>query len=89
MSEKNCRTPGELDAESTRLLAILRNAAPGESESFEQAASKVCDSTLGRVLESIAGGPLAELWTEKIRAILALRRGERAAKASRSGTRPA
>lgn len=80
MAERNCRTPAELDDESARLHAILRDAGRQGSEAFEKAASKACDSTLARVMAYIADGPLADPWTEKIRAILELRRSERAAK---------
>lgn len=80
MAEKNCRTPAELDAESARLQAILREGSQQGSETFEKAARKACDSTLARVIESIADGPLADPWTGRIRAILELRKSERAAK---------
>lgn len=80
MTEKNCRTPAELDAESARLHAILRDAGQRGPEAFEKAAHKACDSTLARVLAFIADGPLADPWSERIRSILALRRSERAAK---------
>lgn len=80
MTEKNCRTPAELDAESARLHAILRDAGQQGPEAFDQAARKACDSTLARVMTFIADGPLADPWTGRIRAILELRRNERAAK---------
>jgi hypothetical protein len=80
MTEKNCRTPAELDAESARLHAILRDAGQHAPEAFEKAARKACDSTLARVMAYIADGPLADPWTGKIRAILELRKNERAAK---------
>ena len=80
MTERNCRTPTELDDETARLHAILRDAVRQGPGAFEAAASKVCDSTLARVMARIADGPLADPWTGKIQAILDLRKRERAAK---------
>lgn len=80
MSEKNCRTPAQLDAETLRLCAILEEDARTESGKFGDAARHACDATLGRVIEQVADGPLAEPWVGTIRGILELRKRERAAK---------
>ena len=80
MSEKNCRTPVELDDETTRLHEILTRAAGPDSKAFREAARKACDSTLARLVTRLSGGPLAEPWATEIQAILDLRSRERAAK---------
>lgn len=79
MPEKNCRTPEALDDETARLVSILRDGDPRNPGAFEAAARKACDSTLARVLTAVADGPLAEPWTQRIQAMLDLRKRERSA----------
>jgi hypothetical protein len=81
MSDRNCRTPVELDAETTRLLELLGDAARADLAKIEHALSKACDSTLMRVSRQIAKTTGSDAWPRRIQTILEQREIERARRA--------